>query len=568
MTFVIGQGCCNDASCVAVCPVQCIRPRPGDPDFVSTEQLYIDPASCIDCGACARACPVGAIHHVDALPPELGDFRGINAAYFAARPLRDVVPPAVTRHKVPEHSRLRVAIVGSGPSAMYAAAELSELPRCTVTVLERQPAPFGLVRAGVAPDHQRTKLIGDRFERVLRRPNVRCFFNVDVGRDVTVPELLEHHHAVLWAGGSTDDRKLGVPGEDLPGVVSAREFVGWYNGHPDFADRRFDFRGHRAVVIGNGNVALDVARVLAQPVEAYERTSMSDLAIKALGASAITEVVVVGRRGQAHAAYGTAELLALSRLDTVDLLARSDEVSVTREEILAARSRMAPALFERRRATVRAAADRTPRRDRRRIVLRYRRTPVEVVGTDAVAGVVLEDPLGGRETVPTSLVIRSVGFRGRPAPGIPFDDVTGTIPHAAGRVQVLSSGEALPGLYCAGWIKRGSNGVIGTNRADSAETVASMLEDLRRGRLPQPARTSDQFAELVRQRCSDVIDAAGWRRIDDAERALGRAAGRDRVKFLSYDHLAHEALRGGTAGAPSDEHRPSPPHESDEQALD
>ncbi|MEP9362775.1 FAD-dependent oxidoreductase [Nocardioides sp. CN2-186] len=540
MTHVIGQGCCNDASCVAVCPVQCIRPRPGDPEFTTTEQLYIDPASCIDCGACANVCPVEAIHHADSLPLALQPFGDINADYFAAHPLQDVSPPSIKRRRLATGSTLTVAIVGSGPSAMYAASELSEIEGCQVTVVERQPVPYGLVRAGVAPDHHRTKLVAEGWGRILRRPTVECLFNVEVGRDVTVQELLDHHHAVVWAAGSSDDRKLGIGGEDLPGVVSAREFVAWYNGHPDFAHQTFDLSGKRAVIIGNGNVALDVARALAQSPTVYERTSMSNLALKALRASAIEEVQVIGRRGQAHAAYGTAELIALSRLEGVDLLADPQEVTVTDEELAAATADSESKPFERRRAVV-DAASRREQSSMRRVLLRFRQTPVELLGIDAVKAIVLTDPAGTRETVETSLVIRSVGFRGRPAPDLPFDEAAGVIPNEAGRITDPNTGLPLPGLYCSGWIKRGSTGVIGTNRVDSEETVNSLLEDVREDRVPQPTGTPEQLIYIVRSRGLNVVDAAGWHRIDEAEKAGGQATGRDRLKFLSFERMVQEA---------------------------
>lgn len=540
MTFVITQACCDDASCVPVCPVQCIRPRPDDPDFTTTEQLYIDPQTCIDCGACAAVCPVEAIFPEADLPSSLAEFRAINTDYFAAHPLQDVAPIPIARRRLPpEQSRLRVAIVGAGPSALYAAAELSEIRGVTVTVLERTPTPHGLLRAGVAPDHERTKLIGGRFDRVLRRPNVTCLFNVEVGRDVSIAELLQHHHAVLWAAGASDDRRLGIPGEDLKGSVSAREFVSWYNGHPDVADRRFDLSGTTAVVIGNGNVALDVARVLARPVAAFEPTSMSDLALEALRSSNIEEVVVVGRRGRAFAAYSTAELLALSQLPGVDLLADPAEVTVTEQELETAQGR-GSADFARRRAIIDAAVRRTPTSPRR-IVMRYRLTPTELTGDRAVSGIVLARPDGTRETIETSLVVRAVGFRGRAASGLPFDSSIGVIPNVGGRVVDPVTGHTLPGLYCTGWIKRGPTGVIGTNRADSAETVASLLSDVAAGGLTDPPDDPVHLIDLLHRRQPDLVDAAGWWRIDEEERRAGRTFGRSRVKLLGADALLRAA---------------------------
>lgn len=540
MAFVITQGCCDDAACVPVCPVQCIRPRPGDPEFTTAAQLFIDPTTCIDCGACASACPVQAIFPEADLPSSLADFREINADYFVEHPLRDMTPLPIRRHRLPLAQReLNVAIVGAGPSAMYAAAELSETRGVTVTVLERLPTPYGLVRTGVAPDHERTKLIGDRFDRVLRRPNVTCLFNVEVGRDVSVAELLRHHHAVLWAAGASDDRRLGITGEGLEGSVSAREFVSWYNGHPEFADRQFDLSGTRAVVIGNGNVALDVARVLAQPVGAFEKTSMSDFALNALRSSCIEEVVVVGRRGQAFAAASTAELLALSRLPGVDLLAEPAEVSVTDRELETAPGG-GSADFARRQAIIDAAARRTPTSPRR-IVMRFRLTPTELTGDHAVSGIALARPDGTTETLRTSLVIRAVGFRGRQPPGLPFDSSAGVIPNVGGRVVDPESGRPLQGLYCTGWIKRGPTGVIGTNRADSAETVASLLSDIGDKGLAEPPDGPQQLIDLLRGRQPELVDAAGWGRIDEAEKRAGLASDRSRVKLLDAGELLRVA---------------------------
>lgn len=384
MTFVITQSCCEDAACVPVCPVQCIRPRPGDPDFESTEQLYIDPSSCIDCGACATACPVDAIYSSEALPSNLAEFGGINAEYFRARPLTRAEPPVVSRHRVPPGlSTLRVAVIGSGPAALYAATELTEIPGVEVTIIERLPTPFGLIRAGVAPDHESTKRIADRLARVLVRPNVRCLFDVEVGRDISIAEVLQHHHAVIVATGAAGARRSGVPGEGNIGSVSAREFVSWYNGHPDSAIPEFSIKGRRAVVVGNGNVALDVARMLAQPSTAYGSTSVSDTALRSLAASSIDEVSVVGRRSQAFAAYSTAELSALAHLPDVDLLAEASEVAVTDDDWAAASLSGRGWALARRRGIVAQAAARTRARPRR-IVLRYGLTPLAVLGQNEV----------------------------------------------------------------------------------------------------------------------------------------------------------------------------------------
>jgi ferredoxin--NADP+ reductase len=526
MTFVITQGCCNDASCIAVCPVQCIRPRPGDPDFTTAEQLYIDPATCIDCGACQDECPVSAIHSEWDLPEELGEFLHLNADHFANGPLEVSSPPEPVRRALPaDRPELAVAIVGTGPAGCYAAAELSDINGVTVSVFDRLPTPFGLIRTGVAPDHARTKQITKRLGGVFSRPNVATYLNVEVGRDISVAELLEHHHAVIWAAGASDDRRLDIDGEDLPGCVSARELVAWYNGHPDFADLAPDLGGKRVVVIGNGNVALDVARILAQPVEALERTEIADHAIETLRESAIEEIVVTARRGPEHAAYTTGEMLGLQQVDGIT-------VSAHREELADAAATSAKA------ARLLAAATDGPRPDGgRSLTFRFGLTPVAVHGDGAVQSISFRQADGSIEEIEASLVVRAIGYRGRPVAGVPFDEATGTIPNVAGSVRDPATGESLAGLYCSGWIKRGATGVIGTNKLDSAETVASLLADFEEGRLAAPKRDAQQLAVLVRARKPDLVDGDGWQRIDQTERKAGRRSRRPRQKLVTIEEL-------------------------------
>lgn len=533
MTFVITQGCCNDASCVAVCPVQCIRPRPGDPDFTTTEQLYIDPTICIDCGACQDVCPVGAIETEWDLPQEMEAFLQINADYFSANPIEaSALDTPVPRTLPAGRSALSVAIVGTGPAGSYAAEELSEINGVTVSVFDRLPTPFGLVRSGVAPDHANTKQITKRFAGLFSRPNVTPYLNVEIGRDVTLTELLEHHHAVIWAGGASDDRKLGVSGEDLEGCVSAREFVAWYNGHPDYADRSFDLSGSRVVVIGNGNVALDVARVLTRPVETLERTEMADHALEVLRRSAVEEVIVTARRGPEFAAYTTGELIGLHHVDGVN-------VTVLRDEV-------ADAIWDNPHTTrlVEAALDRQPKLNERNLCFRFGLTPTRINGNDSVQSVSFRRADGSVEQIEACLVVRAIGYRGRAVDGLPFDEQTGTIPHLAGRVIEPRTGESVGGVYCSGWIKRGATGVIGTNRQDSAETVDSLLCDFDAGRLHEPAFDAGHLDRLIRDRQPAVVDRDGWLRIDQSERKAGRRARRPRAKFVTVEELL-QASRAG-----------------------
>ena len=548
MTFVITQACCDDASCVPVCPVQCIHPRPGDPEFTTTEQLYIDPSTCIDCGNCAFACPVEAIVHEADLSPSQAEFRAINADYFTAHPLKDVQPLPIERRRLPQpHQNIKVAIVGAGPSALYAAGQLSEIPGVSVTIVEKTPMAHGLVRTGVAPDHDQTKLIGDTFDRVLRRPNVTSFLNVEVGRDISLEELQQHHHAVIWAAGASEDRRLGIPGEGLAGSVTAREFTSWYNGHPDYAEHEFNLSGPTAVVIGNGNVALDAARLLTQPTTLLSKTSISDRALSSMRTSGIEEVIVIGRRGPADAAYSTAELLALSHLPQVDLVTNPADFSDP--EYKPTTSRIVQAAdFARRRAILLQATRRTGTAPRR-IVMRYRLTPTRLIGERAVSEIVLSHPDGTSQSIKTSLVISAIGFRGRAVPGMPFDQAAGVIPHDRGRVVDAKTGLPLPGLYCTGWIKRGPTGVIGTNRSDAAETIASLLSDIDGPGLPTPVQDPAQLAQLLEQRQPDRITAEGWWRINEAERSAGRAAGRPRVKLLTTADLLRVAAQNNETSA-------------------
>ena len=515
MPHVIAQGCCNDASCVAVCPVQCIRPRPGDPNFTTTEQLYIDPSSCIDCGACAHVCPTETIFHDAALPPTLDLFRQLNSDYFEANPLQRRTPLPVNRRSLPPPlNGLRIAIVGTGPSGLYAAAELSEIEGVSVTLIERLPGPYGLLRSGVAPDHLRTRQVSERFDPVLSRPNVTCLFDVEVGHHTTIAEVASHHHAVLWAVGTPQGRRLGVPGEELPGVFTARELTAWYNGHPDFTQLEIPLRGPRAVVLGNGNVALDIARILTRPAHELEETAISPVALQALRASGITEVLVVGRRSHSDAAYGTAELLELASLTGVDLLAHSAETTSTADELARAAGTFGPKTALRRQTILEEATRR--RRDApRRVVMRYRLTPTRFLGVDHVAGVELTGADGVTERIDASLIVTAIGFRGVPIDGVPFDAETGTVPSRQHRVIDPGTGTVVTGLYGLGWVKRGPSGSLGTNRVDAAATIDAVMEDLQSGRLPAPRGSQEDFVHLIAERRARAINLGGRTAIDD-----------------------------------------------------
>jgi ferredoxin--NADP+ reductase len=458
------------------------------------------------------------------VPEELEDYFAVNANYFLENP-RDNYSLAPDRepHQIPPGSTLRVAIVGTGPAGCYAAAELSAIDGVEVSLFDRLPTPFGLVRAGVAPDHAKTKTITESFSRVLGRSNVRCYFNVEVARDVGVDELLEHHHAVIWAGGATSDRRLNVPGEDLDGCLPAREFVAWYNGHPEHSDRTFNLRATTAVVIGNGNVALDVARILAQPTQALRGTDIADHALTALENSAVTKAIVTARRGPEHAAYTSGELASLMRTPGVQVTAKRAETQHVAD------------LTDRSSVLIRSLPEATEQDGG--ITFRFGLVPQAIVGNESVKQVIFQNAEGDVEIITTSLVLKAIGYRGREVPSLPFDETLGTLPNVAGRVIDPQSGDALVGVYCSGWIKRGPTGTIGTNRVDSAETVEALLEDFAASRLARPTTEWDEFDALVESRVAQVVRHADWSAIDQAERSAGMAAGRPRQKMVMTEQL-------------------------------
>lgn len=528
MAYVVTQSCCADASCVVACPVNCIHPAPGEPGFGTTEMVYIDADSCVGCGACATACPVGAMVPDAALTTKQLPFIDLNAAYYDAFPHADRTPVAL----VPQQRRLtrpgpfRVAVIGAGPAGLYTADELLKHPEVEgVDVYDRLRTPYGLVRHGVAPDHASTKLVTRLFEAIERQPRFRYFLGVDVGGELTLADLRTSYDAVVYAVGASADRALDIPGEDLAGSVPATALVGWYNGHPDQQELDVPLAHERAVVVGNGNVALDVARILTRPVEMLERTDLAPGALDRLRGSGIREVVVLGRRGPAQAAFTVPELIGLAALDDVDVVVDCD-----------------PALLDgddQRSQLLRDLAARTtdPASTKRRVVLSFAVSPVGVLGADGrvagvrvarnrlvagADGVVRAEASDDTFVLDAGLVVRSVGHRGLPVADLPFDERTATVPNHQGRVE--------PGVYVVGWIKRGPVGFIGTNKSDAQETVESILDDLDAG-LPAPTGTLASAATLVRERCPEATDLGGWQRIDAAEREQGAALGRPRAKI-------------------------------------
>ena len=534
MAFVITQNCCTDASCVPACPVDCIRPIP-DASGVGNQMLYIDPVACVDCGACLQVCPVGAIYYEDDLPTGQTKFRDINAEFFARRPLTTrAAPPAVVRPAVASGG-LRVAIVGSGPAAWYAAAELLETDGVEVNVFERLPTPFGLIRSGVAPDHQRTKDVVSLFEPALGGPGAGCYFNVAVGRDISHDELLAHHHAVIYAVGATASSSLGIPGEQLPGHHAAADVVAWYNGHPDHVADDLDLDTLRVVIIGNGNVALDVARVFLMTPDQLAETDIADHALRQLTAGSVEEVVILARRGAADAAFSVGEFLALGELGGIDIAVEGelgnrpdDDFEGALKHDIAAEYRCRPA---------------TP--GNKRLVFRFSTTPVELIGPRRVEGLRVRPSSAsvgeGEQTIETSLVLRSIGYRGTPIADLPFDASRGVVPNEGGRV--VSDGETVTGVYAAGWIKRGPRGVIGTNRGCAHETVNALFDDFVAGRLNRRIGTNGDVDALLAARGVAVVDWKGWQAIDTAERERAADSRRPRVKLTDTTELVATARK-------------------------
>lgn len=450
---------------------------------------------------------------------------------------------------------LRVAIIGAGPAGYYAADHLLRQDGLTVSVdmFDRLPTPYGLVRFGVAPDHQKIKTVTAAFDKVAAHPRFRFYGFVELGKDLALADLREHYHQILYATGAQTDRRMGVPGEDLRGSHPATEFVAWYNGHPDYVDYQFDLEQERVAVVGVGNVAVDVARVLCRSAAELATTDIADDALAALRGSRVREVYLLGRRGPAQAAFTNPEIKELGELADADVTARPDEVELdplSRAELERSPDRATTKKVE----ILEGYALRKPRGKSRTLVIRFLVSPVELVG-DATgrvvairlartelyatpAGTLQARPTDRVEELPVGLVFRSVGYRGVPLPGVPFHDKWGVILNEKGRVLDPDTQRPVVGEYAAGWIKRGPTGVIGTNKPDAAETVTAMLEDAARRAVLTPAHPEPAAAEtLVRQRQPSCFSYADWLRLNEQEVARGRAAGRPRVKFTRVEEM-------------------------------
>lgn len=556
MPHVITQSCCNDGSCVFACPVNCIHPTPDEPGFATSEMLYIDPAACVDCGACVSACPVGAIAPDTRLDAKQLPFIEINASFYPKRPEGEKLPPTSKLAPVipaaevrPRRRPLTVAIVGSGPAAMYAADELLTQHGVCVNVFEKLPTPYGLVRAGVAPDHQNTKKVTRLFDRVAGHDRFRFYLNVEIGDHLSHDDLLAHHHAVLYAVGAPDDRRLDIEGMGLAGTGTATELVAWINGHPDFADLPVDLSHERVVVIGNGNVALDVARVLTSDPDDLAHTDIADHALAAFRGSAVREVVIAARRGPAQSAFTLPELIGLTGSSEVVLSAAD------RELVAADLATASDALTRNKLEVLSTLGDAATPASRPRIRLAYRLTPNRVLGEQRATGVEFS-VTGDLQTttavraLDAGLVLTSIGYRGKPIRGLPYDESSAVVPNDGGRVVDPGSGEPVPGAYVAGWIKRGPSGFIGTNKSCSFQTVQALVADFNAGKLTDPVAKPEALSALVHARRPDAVDAAGWRAIDAAEIARGSGDGRPRNKFTDIAAMLAAAAAAEPAPPP------------------
>jgi ferredoxin/flavodoxin---NADP+ reductase len=459
---------------------------------------------------------------------------------------------------------MRVAVIGAGPAGFYACEELLKQDGVEVDLYDALPTPFGLVRAGVAPDHPKIKSVTRRYERTAGDPSFRFFGGVEVGADIEREELLDRYHAVIYAVGTRDDNRLGIAGEGRPRSHAATEFVAWYNGHPDHADHAFDLSVRTAVVIGNGNVALDVARMLVLDPDEIAATDTADHAVEALANAQIERVVVLGRRGPAQAAFTSPELLELGELSRCDVIVDPDEVRLD-DHSAAWLDQDGRAIARKNVAILEEYAQRPPAGRSHRIELRFLRSPLQVLGDDPAGpvtglrvarnriqpdgrGNLRAVPTGAEEVIECGLVLRSIGYRGRPLPGVSFDERRGVIRNDGGRV-LSPGGEPIPGEYVVGWIKRGPSGVIGTNKKCSTDTVAKLLDDAAAGCLNDPETADGEAVEpWLRERVAGLVTWDGWKAIDDHEVGRGERTGRPRVKLVRLPEMLAVAGRQPVGG--------------------
>ena len=448
---------------------------------------------------------------------------------------------------------LRVAIVGSGPAGFYAAEELlkSEAPQVAVDLFDRLPTPYGLVRGGVAPDHQKIKSVIKLYQRTAARPGFRFFGNVQFGKEISLEEMLGAYHQLLFTTGAEHDRRMGIPGEDLAGSFPATVFVGWYNGHPDYRHYTFDLSGEQVAVIGNGNVAMDVIRILAKPIAELEKTDIADYALETLKTSNIREIHMLGRRGPAQAAFTNPEIRELTSIEGCDLVVSPADLELdeVNQEFLAG---VKDPTYKRNVEILKAQIPKGSGSQPKKIHARFFTSPLEVLGTDRVEGLRLEtnrlvkdekgafraQGTGETEEISIQLLFRSIGYKGHPLEGLPFDERSGIVPNADGRVLDPASGRPIPRLYVAGWIKRGPNGVIGTNKPDAIGTVKLMREDLAAlDALEGFQPDSEAIIRILEAKNLRYVTFPDWQKIDAIEVEKGKPSGRPRVKFAAVEDM-------------------------------
>lgn len=448
---------------------------------------------------------------------------------------------------------LRIAIIGSGPSAFYAAEYLERQPNLVVQIdmFDRLPTPFGLVRGGVAPDHPKIKTVTKVYERTAQYMGFRFFGHVEYGTDLTHEDLVSHYHQIIYAVGAQSDRRMGIPGEELPGSHAATEFVGWYNGHPDYRHFSFDLSQEQVAVIGNGNVAMDVARILASTYDELAQTDIADYALEQLKNSRVRDIYMLGRRGPVQAAFTNPELKELGELHDARVVVQPDDLELdpfSNQVILSGEDRNA----ERNLQTLLRYSQNGDENKSRRIHMRFLVSPTQVLGSDAVEaievvhnelyqasdGSLRPRPTDVTETLPAGLVFRSIGYKGVAIPNVPFDDRAGIIPNAEGRVLDPDKTQTLVGEYVVGWIKRGPTGIIGTNKPDAQETADQMLEDLAAGRTLSPSTPAPESIEaLLHERGVEYVTFADWLKLDALEQERGKALNRPRLKFTNVEEM-------------------------------
>ncbi len=453
------------------------------------------------------------------------------------------------------NSVFRIAVIGSGPSGFYAAEELlaQSDPKICVDMYDALPTPFGLVRGGVAPDHQKIKTVTRVYEKTAAREGFRFFGNVEFGRDISLDELKSLYSAVILAVGARSDRKMEIPGEDLQGSFPATEFVGWYNGHPDYRHLKFDLSCERVAVVGNGNVAMDVARILASDPKILEQTDIAGYALEALRASRVKEIYLLGRRGPAQAAFTNPEIRELCELPGADLVVDPKESELDPLSNAEFQTGSLSPAMKNNVQILKEHSAKPLRGEPKKVIARFLVSPVELIGKDGkVSAMKLEKnqlhrtadgslrPKGAGifETIPVDMVLRSVGYMGVALPGVPFNAKKGTVPNELGRVKNDKDNSTVTGLYVVGWAKRGPSGVIGTNKPDSIETARNLLEDLRAGKVNQPSGSDEKSVpEFLRRKNVRAVSFTEWKSLDAMELEKGKSKGRPRDKFTEIKEM-------------------------------